>query len=373
VIPSSTTITDEGRRTRRVLMWTTAAIVALNLVVWIAGSLGSGGAVSGPNGSSYVTTRSGTAALAGTLERLDQEVVRLRVPLHEADLTGEGTAILSEVGAGDYTAPELNALEDMVRSGGRLLVVGRADMVERFLADPPTWRSAGSEFALAPGGALPGVAGKVPLSGFGSLEPTDLDRPLLVGADGSVIALERPVGEGSFVWVADSFPFHNESLADREAATAAFALVDPYGPVYFDEYRHGFRDEGGLWDLIPAGWRTVLLLEGLVGVLALVAYGRRFGPPHDLHRRLPPGRDAYLESVAGILERSGGTAAALDTIRQEGRRLIGERADGPDIDAAARSAGLTPEQREALLGDDTSNDKLLAADRGLAALTREKR
>ena len=364
MIPPSTTLTEEGRRTRRTLLWVGGLVVLLNLVVWLGGLFSSGGAVTGPDGSSYVTTRAGTAALAGTLERLGYDVVRVRRPLDEATFDPTGTVVLADVGETDYTADELNRLEVMMQSGGRVVAVGRITAVARLLADPPVWRSEGAA-AARPAGSLDDASiTDVPLSGFGSFEAAPGDRPLLVADDGRMVAIERIVGDGTFVWLADPLPVQNQGLGAPDAAVAAVGMIDPNGPIYFDEFRHGFREEGGFWSLLPSRWRTVLTMMAVVGVLGLIAYGRRFGPPYDRHRRLPPGRELYLDSVAGILQRSGDTEAALESIRAQARQWFDRDGGG---------AGLDREAREALEGSDISEQTLMAADRGLATLTREKK
>lgn len=363
MIPTSTTITDEGRRLRRTLMWVGGLVVLLNLLVWLGGFFSSGGAVTGPDGSSYVTTRAGTAALAGTLERLGYEVERIRSPLDEVPLDPSGTVVLAEVATAEYSAAELNHLEALMLNGGRVVLVGRVDAAGRLLADSPGWRSQGAPSARPAGSLTDRSIGEVTLSRFGSLDVTAEDDPVLVADDGRMIATERPVGEGYFVWLADAFPMQNQGLATASTAVAAVTILDPNGPVYFDEFHHGYRDEGGFWSLIPARWQTVLMMAGVVALLGLVAYGRRFGPPYDRRRRLPPGRELYLDSVAGILHRSGDTATALASIRAHARLLL---------DREGAGSALDPEARRALTGEEVSEQTLLAADRGLATLTQEK-
>lgn len=374
MIPPSTTITPEGRRVRRILLWLLALIVVLNLVVWAASRISGGGGVTGPIGSSYVTTRSGTAALEGTLGRLDHPTQQLRVPLDEVALDSDGTLMIIDVGSAEYAPAELNAIDRFLRAGGRLVVAGRAALVERLIEDAPNWRAAGRSEAEVVGGFLGiSLSDPVPLGRFGSLETGPEDVPFLVADDGTVIGTARRVGEGTFLWLADSFPLHNEGLADPESAVTAVAMVDPFGAVGFDEYRHGYTDSGGVWSVIPSRWQMTLILAGIAAALALIGYGRRFGPPYDRQRRLPPGREAYLEAVTGMLVRSGDRQEALATIREEVRRRLEERADGESLRDAAAAVGLGSAELEAVIGDDDSDETLVAADRALATLTRERR
>lgn len=367
MIPPSTTLTGEGRRLRRILLWAGAALVGLNLIVWLVSSFAAEGSTQGPDGSSFVTTPRGSAAIAGTLDRLGVPTARLRTPIDEAELRPSDTLAVVDVADGAYQPGEVAAIVDFVRDGGHLVVVGESTLVAALMDDPPRWRSAGAATAsLEPpvgNGDL-----NVTLNGFGSLQPGPDDEPFLVAGDGTVVGTVRPVGAGNVLWVADSLPFQNRALA--ESAPAVVAMLDPAGTVYFDEYRHGYRESGGVWSVIPPQWRTALILGSLALVLSLIAYGRRFGPPYDTRRRLPPGREVYLEAVAGILQRSGQRATAAEVLRTEARSRLSNMSLPPE--EAAEGMGLEPEEVTALFGEGSTPDDLVAADRALAKLSRQK-
>ena len=367
MIPPSTTITEEGRRTRRALLWLAGLVVAVNLLAWGITRLTSGRGVDGPDGSSYVTTPDGAAAVEGLLDRLGVATVRIRRPLDEIELDPAGTLLALDVSSSPYTSSELEAIDEFMAAGGRLVVAGQAEFVERLFPDAPRWRTAGADSALTVGDVA-GAGEEVRLGRFGSFEVIAADEPFLTDGD-TVIGVSRRVGRGTFVWIADSFPFHNGGIGRGRNAVAVVGMIDPAGPVYFDEYRHGYRDDASLWDVIPSGWQTALLLGAVVVALALVAYGRRFGPPYDLERRLPPGRETYLESVAGILSRAGAVSDSLEVLREEALRRLSERGDPR---AAAVAAGLEDAEIEALFADDVSEESLVSVDRALAKLSREK-
>lgn len=374
MIPSSTTIGDEGRRTRRSLLWLFGGIVALNIIVWVATSFSSGGSVGGPDGSTFVTTPDGSAAVAGMLERLGIEVVRSRLPLDETDLSSEATLVLIDVAADDYTTSELRALEEFLDAGGSVIVAGPTEVVGRLLPDASDWRSRGGSIAHPRGPLLAENSFQnAPLSGFGSFEVSTSDTPIWMTEDEEVVAVARSVGDGFFAWVADSYPFHNVGIGRGESAVAIYRLLDPSGAVVFDEVRHGFRQSGGLWEVIPRNWRTMLGLAAVVALLGLVAYARRLGPPHDFRRRLPPSREAYLEAVAGIMSRAGASADASEVIRTEARaRLTARTSAGADLAEAASAAGLGRREAEAILGESRDDETLMAADRALAILNQER-
>lgn len=291
----------ERKRSRRALLWLGSGLFVFNLALWATSSL-TGAAVAGPAGSSYVTTAAGTAALAGTLQRLGVQVERGRLPLTEVGLEDFGTVVVAEVAAGDYTPGELTALEEYVRGGGRLLVLGRTDLVARLLPDPPRWHARGVPSAR-PTSPLPGVE-EVTLSGFGSLSARPADTVLFANQGGRAVTVSRPLGKGSVVWWADSHPARNEGIGGHGAATAIISGIETGGAVLFDEFRHGYRVGGGLFDVMPARWRLALGLGAVTALAALIAYGRRFGPPSPPDRDLGPGREEYLDAVGGLLARA---------------------------------------------------------------------
>ena len=262
-----------------------------------------------------------------------------------------------------------------METGGTVVVAGSAVMVDSLLPDASTWRSEGATRARPVGPLLDANAfDGVVLSGFGSFDVSDADTPILVADTGAVVGLARKVGDGFFAWVADSHMFHNAGIGVGDSAVAVMTLLDPDGVVVFDEFRHGFRQDAGLWQVIPANWKLMLVLVGIVGILAMIAYGRRFGPPHDLQRRLPPGREAYLEAVAGMMTRAGSTGDAVEVIRAEARaRLQARYPAGSDPAAGAAAAGLDGAGVAAVLGDGTDHETLMAADAALAVLNRERR
>ena len=366
MIPPSTTITDEGRRLRRILLWVGAGIVGLNILVWFVSSFAAEGATAGPTGSSYVTTPRGSAALAGTLERLEVPVSRLRVPLDEVPLPPSDTLVVIDGEDTAYGPSEVEAITRFLTGGGHLLVAGRSQLVGLLLEDPPQWRAAGAseaDLSLPEATSMP-----VALGGFGSLEARPADEAILVAGDGLVVGVRRAVGDGTLIWVADSHPFHNIALSD--SAPAAVILTDPAGTVLFDEFRHGYQESGGVWSVIPPSWRTMLLLGAAALVFGLVAYGRRFGPPYDTQRRLPPGRQAYRDAVAGILQRAGSRRTAAQLLRDEVERRLARR--GSVDETTALEAGLDPASVSAIFGEDDERNDLIALDRALATLTRQK-
>lgn len=371
VIPRSTTITPEGRKIRAGLLWSAALVAVVNLAVWILGSLTTGERISGPDGSSYVTTAYGSAALAELYAGEGESVTRLRSPYTTPRLRPNQTLLLVEVGFGEFAEPELAALTSFLDEGGRLVLAGPApdELLDVLGEDVPVWQVGGPTSATA-SDALAGV-GVVPLTGAASFAETGQAVSFLTASDGTSVGAGWEVGSGAVAWLADAAPLLNLGLGRGDSAGLAVALIGGREAV-FDEYRHGFGGDSFL-QALPGRWAGALLLGGVAGLALLIAYGRRLGPPEDVERKLRPDRAAYIESVAALLGRTKRLNESVKPIRIRVRRLLairaglGQEPTDDEVRQAGRVANLGDEEIEAVL-DETGDP--LAAGRALAQLSK---
>jgi len=368
MIPRSTTIGDEGRRLRRILVGLAIVVLVANLATFVVGRFIEGERVPGPPGSSYVTTALGTAAVAELFASEGLEVTRLRAPYTSDRLDPNDVLVLVEVGFASLTDTESSVLADFVDLGGRIILAGPDPgglfaAMGRDLDDLPSWAADGPSSAVS---SLVGVD-QVPLEGRGQLKGGVDVSAILVGDQGEVVAVDWGEGDGDVIWLADPTPLLNQGLANGDSAGLAMSLAGGRDLV-FDEYRHGFGGET-FWQLLPQNWAGTLLLLGVAILAGLIAYSRRLGPPEETGRHLQPERGAYVESVAAILGKTGPVRESIEPVRLRVRRLLIQRAGlGPDatddeLRVAAGNAGVTPEEIGAALdplGDPVNAGKALA-------------
>jgi hypothetical protein len=349
-------------------------IVLVNVVVFVAGKLTAGQSVTGPDGSSYVTTAFGTAAYVELLRGEGLTVSRLRAPYNASRLRQVETLLLLDVGFAGFAPSELTSVTGFLEKGGRLVMAGAVpdDLLEALGDDLPEWESGGPTTAVA-AEELAGVL-EVPLSGEGFFSVIGRTNVILSANDGTPVAVRWSIGEGSVTWLADPTPLMNVGLARGDSAGLAVALVEGR-PAVFDEYRHGFGGES-LWQALPDGWVATLLLLVVAGLAGLIAYARRLGPPEVVERQLRPDRAAYIESVAAILGRTRRLNESIGPVRARARRLLTAHAglaqDASDdaLRRAGEAAHLTTEEIDAVL--DQSSDALVAG-RALARLSQGPR
>ncbi len=354
---------------RRAVVAGVGLVVILNVTLaavrWVTGGAGPGGEPS----SSYATAPDGAAAYADLLARQGHPVQRLRTDLARARLDPRSTLVVLDPRQVDDS--ESAALERFVGDGGRLVVAGRqsAPPLRQLLTEGPVWSPAGVDVAtpLAPAPEL-GAVGSIRAAGEGSWSSVGSALPVLAGRE-QVVAAVATVGKGKVVLVADASVFQNRFLGEADNAAFVVAATGARGrPVSFAEAAHGYGQRQGLGAL-PSRWRWAL---GGVVVATLVwmwSRGKRFGPPEETSRSLPPPRRAYVDAVAASVARARQPDAGVEPLRRAARARLAQRAglssgaSDAELTEAARGLGGDAEEVARLLAPITRSDDLMAAGR----------
>jgi len=137
--------------------------------------------------------------------------------------------------------------------------------------------------------------------------------------DGDPVIMERKVGNGSVVLLADSYLLSNEAMRIERHPTLLAALVGPYDRVIFDEYHLGVGEDPNLATLgreHGLGWMLACL--ALLGGLFM---WKSMSPllPHDSESEQRPdvaGRPA-IEGLINLLRRCVPSGRILRTCFEE--------------------------------------------------------
>ena len=358
--------------TRRVLA-AAAAILGVNAALAGLETVTGGAEPGGPASSSYATAPDGMAAFAQLLADRGHPVRRLRSGLADVDL--DPTASLVVAGSFAVTPPEGEAVARFVEAGGRLVVAADdpSPLLSR-LAGTQRWSAEPARRAtvLAPVPEVDGVS-SVTSGGSGSWSDPGASLPVLAAGD-ATLATVTAAGRGRVVAVADPSVWHNRLLDEADNAAFGLAAVGERGrPVEFAEAHHGYGRSRGL-GVVPWRWRWAAGVALLGAAIAMWSRGRRFGPPEDAERELPPPRRAYVDAVAASLVRTRRPAESLAPLQDAARRRAAARAGLPadagpdDLRRAAAGLGLDPEDADALLRPAATDGDVLAAGRALARI-----
>jgi len=343
-------------RSWRIAVVVIVVVVAANLLLRFIGSI-TGGTPGGPRSSSYATSAAGAAAYAELLGRAGHPVRQVRALPHSEQPSPAATVILLDPPA---VAPrDLDALRQFVGAGGRLVAAGLSrEAIGRLIAPVPQ---------LGPGSTRVRVQ-RLEIRTDG----TSLWRPhrfLVVGR----------VGRGAIYLLADSSPLQNRLLPRADNAALGLALAGPSArPVDFLESYHGYGRSSGLAAL-PLAWKLLLGGLGLAALVYMVARGRRFGPPQEESRDLPPARREYVDALAGSIARTRRRQEAVEPVRREARKALLRRvalspdSGDPAVREAARRVGLTEADADVLLDPVRTDADVLALGRVLARIGQDQR
>ncbi len=185
------------------------------------------------------------------------------------------------------------------------------------------WTPSREDFDHAAVRALPG-----PTLAFFESEPAALAgwQPLWVEADDfTAFALERPIGTGRLVVVADARVLTNARLAKLDSAPFVFDWVGAYGTPWIDEHSHGVVPEAGAFRYLASSPARAACL-GLLGLGLLLVWRGHAWPTRRVSELDPeaPTLSAFVDSVARLYAETGDhqqvferyRAVCLDRIRR---------------------------------------------------------
>jgi len=265
-----------------------------------------------PPGSVFASGENGLKVLYAYLEDLEIERDTLQSfePLPES-----GTLVVAAERPFERQPSlyEQRELEAWVERGHRLVLMG--PYAGEVLEHPGGSPREGYDTTLKP--LLPGVYAQ----GVERVITDDtrllLDSPQwathLKDTNGQYLA-SRVLGKGEVVWLASIYPAGNSGIGDADNARLATLLVASGGPVYFDEYHHGFVRGGGIWDRLGAGGRSALLLSFAAVAVLIWSAARRTGAPIEAMPEHAVRTGAYIGSLAELYRKAGARQEALDSL-----------------------------------------------------------
>jgi hypothetical protein len=207
----------------------------------------------------------------------------------------------------------------------------------------------------------------------------------LAQGPGGVLALVIHRG-GTLVVLASSSALWNQNVAAADNAAFGLNFAAPsHSVVAFDEYAHGVGVPGKGLASLPGPWRF-----GLATVLAalfvwIISAARRFGPPQESDRKMPPPRIGYVNAMATRLATRpmDEVVASTDVVRSELRatltRRFGLPADASDevLTSVASYSDNADSDFASMVAlavkEPTGGDDALDVAKALASLRRPRR
>ncbi len=330
--------------------------------------------------TTYNSSPDGLRALYLTLKELGYDSRRMLIPFGRATMPTRGTLVVVQPDAFvPITGRELTALQRWAAKGHTVILAGAwlmADTADDFpvssdlVREPPlTYAKVLEPTYLAAGVKRLAVRGRhrieTPRSGRASKQKREHEGfarrvtrgfyraqisdalstavPLLGDDKGTVVAYAR-VGAGRVILLCSPWSLCNEGIATADNLIFFLnAIGRPQeGPVYFDEYHHGYR-KNLAWAFMPVPLK--IALGNLLLGLALLLYGRsrRLGAPVPADRATRD-RSEFLGTMTALLRKGRATRLALrtayETALQQLRLELGQDAAASVADLARAAARI---------------------------------
>ena len=304
-----------------------------------------------------------------SVEGHDLKRVSSRLP--EGDLRPSDTLVV--VDPTSRSDGDAATIRRFVERGGRA-VLGHAQ-AEQVAGRAPTGPThsddSGTSFSLQVPIAEVASVNRVETSGDGSWASPGAFLPGLGDAGGALL-VAGSLGSGRLLLLADLSALDNEHITRGENAALVEALVGAAGQrVVILESPLAFSAPTG-FSAIPANWRWALLGLLTSAIVAMVAFGRRLGPPEHPDRELPPARVSHAVAVGGLLARTGQDGPVATSIQRRAQRVLAgslQASWSPEQTVAeAIRRGVPASDAHALVGPINGADGLLRAGRALAQL-----
>ena len=158
----------------------------------------------------------------------------------------------------------------------------------------------------------------------------DSTNNLLKDRYGAVV-WQKKVGRGKIIYCTtpylaanayQDYPDNYQFLAD---------LVDDRQAIWIDEYIHGYKDRDAIVEeqegtllgyLARTPWFFLFIQGALMMVVAAIAAFRRFGSPAQPQTAIADNSTAYIDALAGVLEKANSTDFVVATISKDEQRKL---------------------------------------------------
>jgi hypothetical protein len=281
--------------------------------------------------SSYRSTPYGTLAFYTLLEESGYRVTRFEKPFTELKDNEPGTLIvIAPPLTHNPDQEEMSALTRWVEAGGLLVIIDREIQIPVGDATVHTQQdtSKSEVHALQPTPFTHNVE-RVALSEYATRVHVDSRAVTYhIGDDQAAVLADAKVGKGRVVLLTDQFIVANNGISQADNVILALNLLAerPAGKIAFDEYHHGYGASstgGGLMSYFrgtPVPW--MMAQAGLIAVLVVYSYGRRFGRPVPLRRERRTTNLEFVSSMANITRLAQASDLAMENIYSEFRKRL---------------------------------------------------
>jgi Domain of unknown function (DUF4350) len=156
------------------------------------------------------------------------------------------------------------------------------------------------------------------------------DQNILQDRYGAVV-WQEPIGKGKVIYCTTPYLAANAYQDNPDNYQFLAELVSDHQTIWVDEYIHGYKDKESIAEeqqtdilsyLAKTPWFFLLIQTVLMGIIAAVTAFRRFGLPIRPKTAIADNSTAYIDALAGVLEKANSTDFVVEAIAKDEQRKL---------------------------------------------------
>lgn len=160
---------------------------------------------------------------------------------------------------------------------------------------------------------------------------SDNETKKLLGDQYGAVVWEKNIGKGKVIYSATPYLAANAYQDFPDNYKFLAELVSQNKAIWVDEYIHGYKDketiaqeqeENVLSYLAKTPLFLLFIQTAIMALIALIAAFRRFGKPNIPKTAIVDNSTAYIDALAGVLEKAESTDFIVDTVGKDEQRKL---------------------------------------------------
>lgn len=161
-------------------------------------------------------------------------------------------------------------------------------------------------------------------------QSNEKEQNLLSDRFGAVV-WEKKIGKGKVIYSTTPYLAANAYQDSLDNYEFLAELAEQNSTIYVDEYIHGYKDketitreekDDVLHYLSQTPWYLLFIQLIIIASIATAAAFRRFGQPKIAPTAIIDNSTAYIDALAGVLEKAHSTDFVVDTISKDERQKL---------------------------------------------------
>jgi hypothetical protein len=306
---------------QRKWLWITIAIAVLIALTLVAAP--NSGGRKNDSGSTYGRSPDGYGAWYEYMTKQEIPIERWRKPfsqLIEDDI--QDATYLKILSKSDYllVLTDISPAESRwVSQGNTLVIIGKHQPATAapFVSSIPYHQEALSN-------------NRIKIATTRRFQMGNKDQNILQDRYGAVV-WQEPIGKGKVIYCTTPYLAANAYQDNPDNYQFLAELVSDHQTIWVDEYIHGYKDKESIAEeqqtdilsyLAKTPWFFLLIQTVLMGIIAAVTAFRRFGLPIRPKTAIADNSTAYINALAGVLEKANSSNFVVEAIAKDEQRKL---------------------------------------------------